>query len=620
MWKKLYKGLGITLLLNSAIPVFAHNRILTGIKTVESPCLTYSIFALQHKDDIKNGKLYQLLESEKAIPFYITHIDYNGDGKKETIIIGELENSLFCSSECHTLSYLFYQKFLEVHTNEEKNQLLKPISIGINEWDKFICNVPLFANFYKNFNTLVCKLPIISDFLSSECNICNKQGYTLFAIDITNQKKPKVLWAIQTDTFTQSGPIVFKYNQTYYVGFTYTSKTNNLEKPYSLNLKIIPLEKLQSLNDIETITLIRSDKPLLEGKLYTKGLDWNLDGETDVLLIPYYEAEDYQATNWKSHLLAIKTGAIFSYDFIANTPLCSISDNCKDFKLNEVILTEAPIGFLYGKPYLFIGTTDTLQVSNETQVDTSVSLHNHYWQYHYRCHFHSQEPKYFYALSICGNNLCSFNNIEINPSNQVSLSVNFGNLTVTKLDEGNCKEFVKNHKNLRFTIEQNFRHSGHHMVFSHSYIENNKAIFTINSFHHGLSDGIIINLDKVLFKESWGTCLYNKEGIYCYFNQIPKHSITIPTKEGLLKISFSTQQGQVKVTISGNLNTTKNLHYEYYYKNNHSSSDTNTSSLKKGVTFEVKKNSPLQIGIEGLEPLSPSISKNSQNILLWLEF
>jgi len=572
---------------------FSHNHFTeTHIKKIESDCLDYSIFSITKQGTESHQpfeQAYSLIEQHKAIPWYTVKID------NKTIVIGGLTGDLICNEQCNTLSYLMYQKYLSLG-----GPTVKPLDIAINTWNNFICSIPLFAEFATMFKDFVCSMPFITWFL--ECDVCSDDTFYVFAIDITDPLNAKGLWSIKLDHYSQSGPIVFKFNGKFYVGFSYVEADYPPfeNKPeYKLNLKLIPLEEKPTKSAIKTVTLVSYDKPIVEGKLYTTGLDWNLDNKTDALIIPYFKAEDDQGTNWKTEIAIVKPKGLFeSFE----EPVCKNGELCKVKDINQNFLTEIPLGFIYGKPYIFVGTTERTNIDPNHLVDF--------------------KPDNFYAISLCKNNRCSFENIDISPSDQVTINVNLDNLDGQQIDSGNCKEFVKNHKSLKFRLQGSCLQSAD---FSSSYIEKGYATFLAATPSDGKYCGINLKLDTIEYKP-WGAITKNKAGFYAFIHRLPtNHEILVPTQEGKISLKLQPNGEKTEVTLSGDLHVTEKqeLIYEYSYgnegSNSHSSSNIDSDALKEGKTFEVTL--PAEVGVYGIHPLPDVSSSGSKNkILLWLEY
>ena len=456
----------------------------------------------QHKYKFQNG-----LKTQQLLPFILYNVDYNNDGKKESILIGSLKGKGICDIENYkdTLQYWIvnFYKFVNYDSQDYYENFVN-----------FVRNLDILNDFRGNFSNILCKMwnsnsmSMFTSFIpinicSSSDSICNDENNLYyFAID-TNANKFLWIYPLKLSNVVSyaSGPVLVRKDNINYVGFTYV--VHNTQ--YELHLILIPLEENIASTDINDIVLKTSSSPLEVGKLYTSALDWDLDGEDDVLFIPYYT--NTGANNWRSHILAINVK-----DSIDNWRIDE-----RDFDMSSIIRTNVVSAFWYGKPYLFFG-------ANRDKLNGRLE--------HIKI-------KDFFAVSLCDNSECNFNTIDINPNNYIKdISVDFKRRTYTNLSDNECGQLMDQHRGLHFKMEKGFG-GGSKLIYQILYDKNAGYIDFISANPiKGIVRGFKLKVDTLISTDG-GYLLVGNNYIFGVLDVNAKPNLNIKFKEGEAKLNIN---------------------------------------------------------------------------------
>ncbi len=139
------------------------------------------------------------------------------------------------------------------------------------------------------------------DTCASEDSCLGLSSY--FALDITDPENPVFLWEFSHKDlgFSFSGPAVVKKENKNYVVFA-SGPTNYIgDSNQSLRLFVV---------DVDTGKLIRTIDTGIQnafgGRLFTEGLDFNEDGQTDYIILGYGR-KDGDMRNWKGGIILLDT-------------------------------------------------------------------------------------------------------------------------------------------------------------------------------------------------------------------------------------------------------------------------------------------------------------------------
>jgi hypothetical protein len=404
-----------------------------------------------------NTNIINFFKDNEAIPFETYYVDYNGDGIKEKVSIGAINNyQLFCEEECETLVDLFYQKYIKFGgpTNNWINQFIEmvdnlwcSVSDGIfntisNSIYNMVCSVWEQAdNICRSSNpkSWLCDIsaPPTTCFSGTEaCSEDTKKYYTIVALDLTDKDNPKVILSYPISFLPKSGFLVVQKDKKAYILFAHViqNDTNSTLYVYSLPLR----EKINYNELIRYIIFTSEDNiKLVEGKLYSTAIDLDNNEIDDIALIPFFKQESSNSNNWKSYI-AVMDVTNDTYAFWQKRSIKKIAD------LNP--LTPIVYKTIKGKPYILFGSTDK----------TQLNIRNNY--------YHPAKAKFFSIIPLCKNQNqrqipdCNvlYTNNDINASNiAFQLKLNFKNLTIDRYpNESDCKEFIENYRGLKFELEE----------------------------------------------------------------------------------------------------------------------------------------------------------------------
>jgi len=151
--------------------------------------------------------------------------------------------------------------------------------------------------------------PNPSNYNPSTDNCIGLSSY--FALDVTDPEQPKFLWEF-TDKdlgFTYSGPAFIKRNGNYYIMFV--SGPTNYRGESDQDLIIFVL-KLKSDFTIDIVNKIGPTHPGLPtfnrafgGRLFTNGIDYDNDGNTDAVFFGVTRAAG-GSSNWRGNVVVVK--------------------------------------------------------------------------------------------------------------------------------------------------------------------------------------------------------------------------------------------------------------------------------------------------------------------------
>jgi len=628
-------------------------------------CLNITLFKTHHHH---YKELIEAIEKGEAIPFQTISIDYNNDGQKETLVIGAVQNALVCGENCETFSHYFYKKYKELGgisiAPMDKAVDLWNKFICDNDFTK-----QFYQMFKDMFCDFVDFVPIQLPFISDTCNYtCSSNKYTLFVIDLTNKKmiladELNFLPISGFITFKVGNKVYIGYTylkikkneegllsseRTIFSGVLpniadlantiledvpfYLGK--NITITQNLVLRVYPLTDIISKNSnelykeilIKTVSTnfnitINNDSDrenteknienyfeanlIIPSPLYSKGIDWDLNGSDDIIIIPYSKKD---GNDWKSHLMYVNLQKLESL-LNSNSNEIDISQNQdyeKDFSTNAILVSNISSGFLYGKPYLFFTVGTKLDVNfNSTTT-----------------FFKTEKAEYFYMFSLCGKDLCSFDKLNTNLSDYAgTLSIKIPDLqhekdlnnAIPTLDEGTCKEFAENHRSLRIELSDDNCINSAQLYTTYS--DNNTIVF--KAIGDSGTCGFIIKGDKIeFFKNGW--CAYNLKGFYCNLNNIESSFYKVFVgKNGYVKlfIEKGSNENEYKIIITYKVKDNVQL------KINGNSYSLSPSSQENIISTTVNVNSEnLEVSISNLEPTNFTDNNSSGKILLWLEY
>ncbi|KJU82841.1 Tfp pilus assembly protein tip-associated adhesin PilY1-like protein [Candidatus Magnetobacterium bavaricum] len=110
-----------------------------------------------------------------------------------------------------------------------------------------------------------------------------------FALNVKDPNNPKLLWEFSDPAlkFTFSGPAVVNYNNTRFVIFLSGPENYSGNSSQNLRVFVLKLNADDTINTVYTKDMGTSYANGFGGRLFTKGLDMNEDGNTDFVFFGY---------------------------------------------------------------------------------------------------------------------------------------------------------------------------------------------------------------------------------------------------------------------------------------------------------------------------------------------
>ncbi len=194
--------------------------------------------------------------------------------------------------------------------------------------------------------------PTPSDYNASSNACIGLSSY--FALDITNATYPKFLWEFARPDlgFTFSGPAFIERNGNYYILFASGPTNYKGEVAQPLKFFVLSLNSIPGSADFFTIDHVsvidkRVDPALSSfinsfgGRLFTKGIDYDGDGNTDMVFIGVNQQQGMN--RWQGNLIGIYIDStdptMWDYQVVFNSaihPITAKVEYMKCFGLNYI--------------------------------------------------------------------------------------------------------------------------------------------------------------------------------------------------------------------------------------------------------------------------------------------
>ncbi len=213
--------------------------------------------------------------------------------------------------------------------------------------------------------------PSPSDYNASSNNCIGLSSY--FALDITNATSPKFLWEFTRPDlgFTYSGPAFIKRDGNYYILFASGPTDYKGGAAQPLKFFVLSLNNSPGSPDFFTIDNVfvidKKVDPALSsfidsfgGRLFTNGIDYNEDGNTDMVFLGVNQKQG--TTRWQGNLIGIfidSTDPLFwDYQVVFNSAIHPITAKVEYMKC-------------FGLDYIYFGTGRYFYPTDEPGVSKS---------------------------------------------------------------------------------------------------------------------------------------------------------------------------------------------------------------------------------------------------------
>ncbi len=125
-----------------------------------------------------------------------------------------------------------------------------------------------------------------------------------FALDITDPTNPQFLWEFSHKDlgFSYSGPAHMTYNGNHYIMFLSGPTTYKGDSSQDLKIFVLTLDSDMKIDDTTEISPSSFAKSF-GGRLYTEGIDYNDDGNTDFV---FFGVNKNTGNEWQGNVLAVK--------------------------------------------------------------------------------------------------------------------------------------------------------------------------------------------------------------------------------------------------------------------------------------------------------------------------
>ena len=148
--------------------------------------------------------------------------------------------------------------------------------------------------------------PDPSDYNPANNNCIGLSSY--FALDVTDPENPKFLWEFGDPDlgFTYSGPAFIKRNNNYYVMFVSGPTNYSGESGQDLKVFVLKLKNNFTIDSTTELTPFSCFKNAFGGRLFTNGIDYDGDGNTDMV---FFGVSYKTGNNWQGNIVGVKTNS-----------------------------------------------------------------------------------------------------------------------------------------------------------------------------------------------------------------------------------------------------------------------------------------------------------------------